>query len=59
MMSLGVPDPQKRADLIAFLKVASQGPFEGFDETPSETTNEITSEVNNKTNNETLYKETD
>ena len=26
MMSLGVPDPQKRADLIAFLKVASQGP---------------------------------
>ena len=32
MMSLGVPDPQKRADLIAFLKVASQGP----EATPSE-----------------------
>lgn len=55
MMSLGVPDPQKRADLIAFLKVASQGSFEAFDETPSETINE----TSNQTSSQTLYKETD
>jgi cytochrome c len=36
MMSLGVPDPQERADLIAFLKVATQGP----DDAPVQASNQ-------------------